>query len=244
MAAYLDRYFRRHMGALRLARWGRPPDLAADRPLVIVMNHPGWWDGALVVLLGDRLFPDRETYCPIDADMLAKYRVFGRMGGFGVSPDGRGAADFLATSAEILARPGAAYWITAQGRFSDVRERPLGVKPGVARLAEIAPGAAFLPLAVEYDFWEERGAEACVAFGAPIPGEALAALARRERVARLESALADTMDRLATDVRARDPARFATLLSGRAGIGGVYDGWRRVSALLRGRRFDPSHGGA
>ena len=244
MAAYFARYFRRHMGALRLARWGRPQDLGTDRPVVIVMNHPGWWDGALVVLLGDRLFPSRETYCPIDASMLAKYGVFGRMGGFGVDLERpSSAADFLRVSVEILARPNAAYWITAQGRFRDVRDRPIALKPGVARLAEIAPHAVFLPLAVEYAFWEERGAEACVAFGAPIPGETLAALPRRERIAVIEAALTATLDRLAVDVRARDPAAFATVLHGRAGIGGVYDGWRRLIAALRGERFDPSHGG-
>jgi 1-acyl-sn-glycerol-3-phosphate acyltransferase len=245
MAAYFARYFRRHMGSLRLARWGRPDGLVPGRPVVIVMNHPGWWDGALVVLLGAKLFPARETYCPIESAMLAKYGVFGRMGAFGVDLDrASGAADFLRVSAEILARPNAAYWITAEGRFRDVRDRPLTLKPGAGRLAEIAPGAVFLPLAVEYAFWDERGAEACIAFGAPIPGEALAALPRPERLAHLESALTDTLDRLALDVRARDPAAFTTLLHGRAGIGGVYDGWRRLTAALRGERFDPSHGGA
>ena len=245
MAAYFARYFRRHMGGLRVARWGMPRDLDPDRPVVIVMNHPGWWDGALVVLLGDRLFPNRETYCPIDGAMLARYRVFGRMGAFGVDLDrASGAADFLRVSAEVLARPRTAYWITAEGRFRDVRERPLDLKPGVARLAEIAPHAIFLPLAVEYAFWEERGAEACIAFGAPINGEALAALPRPERLAHLAAALTDTLDRLALDVRARDPAAFVPLLQGRAGIGGVYDGWRRFNAAIRGERFDPSHAGA
>ena len=39
----------------------------------------------------------------------------------------------------------------------------------------------------------------------------------------------------------RDPARFAELVSGKTGVGGVYDLWRRVRALITGRRFDPSH---
>ena len=33
------------------------------------------------------------------------------------------------------------------------------------------------------------------------------------------------------------------LVEGRSGIGGVYDGWRRLAAAVRGRRFDPSHEG-
>jgi hypothetical protein len=50
------------------------------------------------------------------------------------------------------------------------------------------------------------------------------------------------MDRLAADVMSRDPARFTSLIQGRAGIGGVYDLWRRARAALRGEAFDPAHG--
>jgi hypothetical protein len=146
-------------------------------------------------------------------------------------------------SADLLSRPDRALWVAAQGRFSDARQRPVGLRPGVARLAELAPGATFLPLAVEYVFWTERGAEALVAFGPPLRAADLAALPRPERLARLEAALTGTMDRLAADALARDPGRFDSLMEGRPGIGGVYDVWRRGKALLQGRRFDPAHRG-
>jgi hypothetical protein len=59
---------------------------------------------------------------------------------------------------------------------------------------------------------------------------------------RLEAGLSSTMDALAVDAMARDPARFHTLAEGRAGVGGVYDAWRRVRAAATGRRFDVRHG--
>ena len=40
----------------------------------------------------------------------------------------------------------------------------------------------------------------------------------------------------------REPSRFEPLVSGDAGIGGVYDLWRRAKALVRGERFKPQHG--
>lgn len=132
-------------------------------------------------------------------------------------------------------------WITAQGRFQDVRVRPLGLRPGVARLAELAPDALFVPLALEYAFWEERGAKAFAAFGPAMSAADLAALPRADRLARLEGALTDTLDRLGADVSTRDPARFRPLLAGRKGVGGLYDLWRRGAARLRGRPFDPAH---
>ncbi len=242
MSAYFDRFVRRHMNALRLARWGRPAGIAARAPLVIYANHPAWWDAAILIVAADRLFPERESFAPIDAVMLEKYGIFRRMGAFPVDLDSaRGGAQFLSACRAILGQPGRVLWITAQGRFADVRTRPLGLKPGVARLPEIAPGATVLPLAIEYAFWDERGAEACLAFGAPFTADELLALPRPERLARLEDALTATLDRLSADVIARDPAAFESLLSGRRGVGGVYDGWRRLAAALTGRRFEPGH---
>ena len=243
MVSAFRRFFMRHMNAMRVAIWGLPAPIQGG-PVVIYSNHPAWWDAAAYILAADRFFPDHESYAPIDAAMLERYGVFGRIGAFGVElHTPRGAAAFLRTSAEILSAPNRALWITAQGRFGDVRERPLGLRPGVARLAELSPACTVLPLAIEYSFWLERGAEAFLAFGAPMRGSDLLDLPRPERLQKLERELAGTLDRLSLDVQSRDPHRFQVIVEGRTGVGGVYDGWRRLSAALRGRAFDPSHEG-
>jgi hypothetical protein len=54
--------------------------------------------------------------------------------------------------------------------------------------------------------------------------------------------MASTQDELAALVRLRDPANFETILSGRLGISGVYEGWKRLLALLTGRDYQPGHG--
>jgi len=243
MLAYFERYFTRHMNALRVAHWGMPPSVPSG-PLIIYSNHPAWWDAAVYILAADRFFPAYESYAPIDAAMLRQYGVFGRIGAFGVDLETpRGAAEFLASSREILASPKRALWITAQGRFGDVRERPLDLKQGVARLVELAPDCTILPLAIEYGFWLERGAEAFIGFGKPVSGRTLLDQARSDRLAHLEGNLTATLDRLSADVQSREPNRFRTVIEGRSGVGGVYDGWRRMVAAIKGRRFDPSHEG-
>ena len=242
MAAYFRRYLRGHMNAVRLSRAGPSPSDGFSGPLVVYCNHPSWWDPAVLIVLSERLFPGREAFAPFDAAMLARYRIFGRIGAFPVDlTSRRGAAQFLAASRAILARPNRILWVTAQGRFADVRLRPLGLRPGVAHLAEIAPAATFLPLALEYAFWDERGPEAFCAFGVPLSASELLALPRSERLARLESALTGILDTLSADVIQRDPARFVSLLDGRRGIGGVYDLWRRLQAWKKGDVFDPAH---
>jgi hypothetical protein len=111
----------------------------------------------------------------------------------------------------------------------------------MGRLPELAPSATFLPLALEYTFWNERAPEMLVAFGDPIPAADLLAEERDARADRMSAALGAAMDRLAADSIARDPARFETLLEGRQGMGGVWQAWRRAGALLRGEKFDPRH---
>ena len=242
MVFYFARFLRRHMNALRIPLWGSRPGLDHPGPLVVYANHPSWWDAAVIILLAGRLFPERVTHAPFDAAMLERYSVFRRLGCFPVDLDSpRGAAQFLAACRAILADPRRMLWITAQGRFVDARVRPLDLRPGIGRLAEFAPDALFVPLALEYAFWDERGAEVFAAFGTPIPGAELAALPRDERLARLEGALENTLDRLSGDVVSRDPSRFSELVSGAKGVGGVYDLWRRLAAVLSGRRFDPAH---
>ncbi|MFT8244808.1 lysophospholipid acyltransferase family protein [Roseomonas sp. BN140053] len=237
-----SRFFRRHMRAARLPHWGVPEPGPDDAPLVVFANHPSWWDGVAFMLLGARVLPDKTLFAPMDAAALTRYRFMRRIGVFGIETETpRGAVAFLRTAGQVLAAPGHALWMNAPGRFQDVRERPVGIAPGLVRLPEIAPGARFLPLALEYPFWTERKPEMLAAFGTPITGAELLALDRAARAERLRDALTDTMDRLAADALSRDPERFAVLLQGREGMGGIYELWRRALAALRGQRFDARH---
>ncbi|MCO6418134.1 lysophospholipid acyltransferase family protein [Siccirubricoccus sp. KC 17139] len=234
------RFARRHLRAVRLAAWGAPA--AGDGPLVVFANHPSWWDGVAFMLLSDSLFPGRRMMVPMDAEALARYGFMRRIGVFGVEQhSARGALGFLRVAEAVLALPGHMLWLNAPGRFCDVRERPVPIAPGLVRLAELAPRARFLPLALEYPFWTERAPEMLAGFGTPLEGAALAAMDRAAREAALRQALEATMDRLAADAVARDPSRFLPVLRGREGMGGFYQAWRWVGATLRGRHFDPRH---
>jgi len=240
---YLRWYFYRRFHAVRISRSGLTrsslPAAIAGRPVIIYGNHPSWWDPALYMLLTALLFPDRRGYGPMDAKALGKYGLFERMGVFGIALDTpRGAARFLSTSLGILSDPVSILWITAEGAFTDPRRRPIHLRPGIAHLARRVPGAVILPLAVEYTFWAESRPEALVRFGTPIESGGGTVV---DWTARLEAALAETLDALSTESMQRDPALFQPLLRGGAGVGGIYDLWRRSRALATGQRFNPRH---
>jgi 1-acyl-sn-glycerol-3-phosphate acyltransferase len=207
----------------------------------VVLNHPSWWDPLMGMVLAD-LFAGYRHYVPIDAAALAQYRIFEPLGFFGVEGgSAEGALAFLRTCSAILSRPRHAVWITAQGRFTDPRERPVELRQGVGHLARRLRGAVILPLAIEYPFWQERYPEALAYFGAPIVVEQGRTHSPEAWLTRVEGALTAAMDALAAEAVTRDEERFEALVGGSVGVGGVYDVWRRVKAALTGRRFRPGH---
>jgi len=228
-------------GALRVPHWGLP-DHPPGRPLVVLANHPGWWDAIQFMLLLRRFFIERPAFMPMDAAALRKYPFMRKLGVFGIEQDSsRGALRFLETARQVLADPAHMLWMNAPGRFADVRERPVPLAPGVVRLPEIAPDALFVPLAFEYTHWTEKRGEALAAFGPAMAGEALLALDRDARAIVIRDALAANMDRLAGDVISRDPARFMIAVEGGRGQGGLYGAWQYVRALARGQRPQLAH---
>ncbi len=238
--AAFRRRARSGLRAIRLARWGRPAPL--DGPVVVFANHPGWWDGVAFMVLAGAIFPARQMYAPMAAEALARYRFMRRIGVFGVEAgSARGALAFLRAAEQVLASPAGMLWVNAPGRFMDARDRPVPIMPGLTRLAEMAPTASFLPLALEYPFWGEPRAEMLCAFGPPVTASSLRQQDRPGRATTLAAALEATMDRLAEDAISRDPQRFETLLQGREGMGGAWQAWRRMGAALRGQPFDPRH---
>jgi 1-acyl-sn-glycerol-3-phosphate acyltransferase len=239
MAQVLRRHAARGFHAVRLAR-GTVPSAAPGRPVLVYANHPSWWDPVLFALLHRRVFPERAGFGPIAAAELRRYGVLRRIGVFGIEPGRRGAEQFLAVADGILGAPGTVLWVTAEGAFRDPRARPLRLRPGVAHLMRRIPGLVALPLALEYPFWQERAPEALARFGAPLFAEAGRGTAAW--LVALTEALTETMDALAADAAAQDPERFECILAGRAGIGGVYDVWRRARAAWRGERLRLSHG--
>lgn len=242
-AAYSERLVRKHFHTVRLLG---APDLSAfaGRALVIYANHPSWWDPLIGLVAWRRLLAGRVPYAPIDAVAVEKYAFFKKLGFFGVEKDStRGARNFLRISRELLRRPETLMLVTPQGRFSDVREPELRFEAGLGHLFRHVPGAVFLPLAIEYTFWEEKLPEALLGVGEPLIADgSAAALSADEAHRELERRLELAAQRLAAASIHRETKAFQTLIGGRTGTSPVYDAWRWLKARLRGQTFNPAHG--
>lgn len=237
------RRLRRGFRALRIAHLERFPEKTAA-PLIVYLNHPSWWDPLTCIALAPHLIGRRRFYGPIDAESLKRYRIFRRLGLFPVEIDSpRGAAQFL-RAAETVLRRGDVLGLTPQGRFTDARVRPPGLRPGLgallARMERNGAAPIVVPLAVEYTFWDERLPEALTNVGEPIRAASLSASSRSaaEWTALLDERLAATQDELAAMALSRSAAGFQTLLQGRRGVAGVYGMWQWM-----GRGMDSLMGG-
>ena len=230
-------YFRRHFRAVQVH--GSEALANVSGPLIVYGNHVSWWDPLLCVLIAHTLLPDRRHYAPMDSVPLKRYPILRKIGIFPVElASGRGAVQFLRTAQAVLAS-GAVLWITPQGRFADVRERPLAFKAGLASLVHKVPGVQLVPMAAEYPFWNERLPEALVRVGDVFRVDASEDMETTKRM--LESALEKEMDKLQALSMARDPLQFQTLLEGKRGTGGFYAFGKRLRALVTGKGFQEDH---
>ena len=257
--AWLVRGFSKYVGwmlsrqfrAVRLSVRGWRPTERAPRPLVIYLNHASWWDPLLALWLATRFMPGRIHFGPIEDGQMKRYGFFKWIGIFGVEKGtGCGARRFLRVAQGLLARPEAVLWLTPQGRFTDVRERPVRFAHGLAHLAARIPDAHFVPLALEYGFGQERVPEIFARFGTPVSGSdfAVAVGSKKNGLrdadalnAGLEASMEALQNALKADVIGGGPNLWEVLTEGSAGTTFAYDVWRRLKGALQGRRVRVNH---
>ena len=235
---YAPHYLRKRFAAVRLARMSAPWP-ADGAPVLVVLNHPSWHDPVTATLLSFA-FPTDAQYAVIDAKMLKTNVVLSKIGFLPVEMDSlTGAAAFLRVGRELLSRDHHILWVTAQGRFADTRERPLAIKSGVGHLAKSMQRGWVLPVAIEYPFWDTPKPEALVFVGSPLPIIKESSQTGKSWTSRIEAALTDACDRLATVALTRDTTQFVTLADATIRPAGGADLRRRMRAALRGQSWQP-----
>lgn len=232
---YTRWYLARNFHAVRLARGGPVP--VTDGFMVVYANHPSWWDPLTLIALATWHYPERQHFAVMEAEALHRYRIFERLGFFGVQATAAGARRFLDIAGALAQRPEAVLWLTPQGRFADPRERPVRLAGGLGHLAARLERGLLVPLALEYPFWEERYPEALLRFGEPVDIATQPPRRAQDWTALLAARLQAAQDALAEAALARQPQAFTSLLHGNAGVGGVYGltQWLRAYRREHGR---------
>jgi len=222
---------RKHFHAVHVRQ--RAPMASDDPaiPTIVYLNHSGWWDGHLCMILG-RLVLQKSSYMLVEEQNLRRYRFFTWAGAFGVDRDDpRAALGSLAYATGLLrADPRAAIFICPQGTIAPNDRRPLKFLRGIAHLARSLDAVRLVPVAARYDFVQEQQPEIFLSVG-PALLCAGAAIRPHALTTQLETALTTELDALHGDIVAEQFADFTTVLQGSSGIDRLFD-----RAMSRGRR--------
>ena len=218
-ALWFERFFRRHLNALRRRPLGPARACRPGRPLVVYSNHPAWWDAAVYILLARAAVP-RPRVLRADRRGDAARSTASSPGSAPSRLDldsRRGAAAFLRTGADD---PGPARTARCGSRRKAASPTRASARwacaAGVARLAE---RGARTPRSCRSRSSTPSGPSAGPRRWSPsarrcAARELAGPAARRHGWRGWRRRLAATMDRLAADAITRDPARFAPCSGG------------------------------
>jgi 1-acyl-sn-glycerol-3-phosphate acyltransferase len=106
---------------------------------------------------------------------------------------------------------------TPEGKFSDVRKRPLELRRGLASLIAKLKTVTVVPLAIEYTLWDEKRPEILACWGEPVLIADGTAKSTNDWHALLTERLTRTLDELAELSIEREGWRFRPVLHGRLG---------------------------
>lgn len=237
-AAMVAGMMRRKFHAVRLARGSREALASVDsgeRPALVVMNHVSWWDPILLIVAWREFFPSRPPYGPIDGNELQRFKIFRKVGLFGVDPDDPATLEAMRAYlvGEAARAPRLALCVTPQGRFADVRDE-IVVRPGAAAMAAALKVDRAVSIAVEYGFWVDQKPEVFVRAETIECAEG-GTIAWHKRIV---TSMRANQGALAALVRAREAAAFepfaASFRPKVSGTNPVYDLWLRLTGRSGG----------
>ncbi|MBC8076789.1 MAG: lysophospholipid acyltransferase family protein [Chloroflexales bacterium] len=194
-------------------------------PLIVYLNHPGWWDGYMCFLIARKLLRQRfDGYIMMEEPQLRAYRFFSWCGAFSIDRSSpRAAARSVAYISRVLReRRERALYIFPQGEIAPNDRRPLTIFSGLAHIVRRVGGATLLPVALRYEFRGEQRPEAFMLLGPAHRAEANCDVRALNRS--VAARLTESVDTLRDLVLAEQLAGFQTLVRGRPGVNRVFDG--------------------
>jgi 1-acyl-sn-glycerol-3-phosphate acyltransferase len=206
--------------------------LPDDRPVVLFCNHTNWWDGLIVYLLSHKM-RHKAVYCMMEEKQLKHYRFFTWLGAFSVdlSSPLRSAAS-LRYAQRLLQKSDTAIWIFPQGRMCRQNE-PLEIKPGTDYLAQNAPHAFLVPVALRYDFFREDRPNVLIEIGQPFQ-------AIESAEGRVAQECNDAFARATQAAQAQDLTGYEILFPPRLTINKRWQ-WVKLALTGRLREFSPGN---
>ncbi len=185
-------------------------------PVIFYANHNTYWDGYLAHVVTRQVY-GLDGYLMMDLKQLRRFFFFTWAGVFSVNrQNGRSALssiDYIA--GELKAGPGRALWIFPQGEIQPQERRPLALHSGLARTIERIGQCYVYPVAVRYEYFQQRRPEFLLSVGAAFYFSGQASIGARALTIELEASLDAELTRLRDDVVRGHLDEFVNIIQGK-----------------------------
>ena len=148
---------------------GDPPNLAADRPIILYTNHHSFYDGYLIWLMAQRLLGRPVLTWMAEWD---RFPFFGASGAlpFPLDDPKRRAATLRHTARLLQQKPETLFFYFPEGELHRPEE---GILPfdgkALVRLNRLFPTAQWWPLGIHVTWWGDALPTAMLGGGTPHP---------------------------------------------------------------------------
>ena len=182
--------------------------LRENLPLIVYVNHSGWWDG----LVGFEIWRllKAESFVMMEEKHLKKLFLFRRLGAFSVVRENpRQAIESLNYAVKLLREnSNRVVWIFPQGEILPNDVRPLNFYGGLARIIEKVGDCSVVPCAIRYEFLGNYKPEIFVKIGEPERFSASVKIKSKNLTANFERKMAETLDALKRDIVSGETTKY------------------------------------
>ena len=190
-------WMRRRLSGVYIA--GLPRAVPDDRPILLIANHLGWWDGFVLREVQRRIRPRAPLFITMTGENLRKFSGFRLMGSIDVGRDSpselRRALRFFEEQRRIS--PDFTTVLFPQGALWPARRRPVGFRRGITTFVRILSPVTVIPVAIDYELFDRPTPGAFLSVGEPIVIDDEDDVARLGSAEHLERVLTAELDTLA-----------------------------------------------
>ncbi len=167
---YIRRLLRKNFSHFYLVN--KPPEVDADKGLLITPNHFSWWDGFFIDHVM-RKYSNRKIHIMMLEEQLKRYWFFRKLGAYSIKlHDSVSIAESMHYTLEILKNPGNYVVFYPQGEIQPYDKRPIIIKPGLQRLMQnSSTEIIILPAAFKIQYGEKHKPDVIARFATPLQGK-------------------------------------------------------------------------
>ena len=159
---------KRHFGTIKVIGEFQEKKL----PVLLISNHISWWDGFWAMYFNLKVLKRKYHFMMLE-EQLRKYWFFKKLGAYSINPANPiSTARTLNYTRELLLSPQNLVVVYPQGVIQSPNSKFITIKEGLQKLLDKNKSEVqVLPLAVKFEYRENKNPDIVARFGSPLRAE-------------------------------------------------------------------------